>query len=230
MSIKSFYSVAVCTAFVMIASSASASLSITLDDGSGPVVVMDNGVGDSNLAFGIIESNNATFGFAGFTTLSIVAQSNSGAAAAISNLTTTTLDVNTSAIASLSLLIKDTMFTTPGSPGDLLGVTNGLTGQSTIGSASASQVSRLDGSSTPTASVSVTGVDLDLDSTAANLLRIGTPYTLETDVTFSFGAGTSSLFTSGTTAVIPEPATLAVWGGLIGIGALVARRRQCKVA
>jgi hypothetical protein len=146
----------------------------------------------------------------------------------IAALNTTQLDVTASAAKSLSISVFDDTFTMPGFAGDELVVVNSLTGNYAFGGlTTASQSTELDGVSTPSASIAVSSANInDTDETFAKLVRGGSPFTLETAVSAAFGANTSASLTHTSSAVIPEPMTLAVWVGVFAVGALGVFQRH----
>jgi hypothetical protein len=221
---------------------ANASYSITLDNGAGTsFTIVDNGPADSNSTLGQIGFNNNVVGFImpGYTTLQITSSSNAPGGS-LANLNTTQLDVVSSTATSLKITIIDTGFTSPGVTGSTLFVTNGLTGQLTGGSlgtgtGTATQLTKLDAGSTTsvmgTISPGSPQLPAGLASTAL-LVRGGPTFTLETDVTVTLSAGFNGNFTHVSAAqappnVVPEPASLAVWGGLMMAG-VMATVRGCR--
>jgi hypothetical protein len=216
--------------FVMaFAISAKASLQITIDDGSGPFTVSDGGAGDVNPLPGqILFVNTVGHTFSGFAALTISSVSNAPGTPVIAALNTTQLDVTASTSKSLSIAVLDNGFSLPGAAADALVVTNSLTGNyASGGSANASQTTEVDGVGTSPAAVSVSASNLnDTDETFASLVRGGPLYTLETLIRASVSANTSVNFTHTSSAVIPEPMTLAIWAGVFSVGALGIFRRQ----
>lgn len=217
------------TAVLAFGSAAEASLSLFLDDGTTSFTVMDGGVGDidgsvdGNITF---DNMVATKILPGFGTLRINSFSNAPGTGVFAGLNTTTLELTSTSAKMIDVFVSD-VFSLPGTAGDLLAVSNSLTGNHLSGgTASASQISLVDGSPTPTASVSVSSPIPATDVTYASLLRAGATFTLETQLTTTLPAGTNASFTSITRAVIPEPATIAVWSALGVIGLLAYRRRM----
>jgi hypothetical protein len=212
------------------AHSARASLQITLNDGSGAFTVVDGDGNDlSPLANQIIWSNGVGHTFASFTLLSVISSSNGPGTPTLAGLNTTQLEVtnNSSGSQSLSLAVQD-MFTMPGVAGDMLTVVNSLTGNYLAGAGTtASQTTELDDVATATASVAVSSADVnDTSETYGLLTRGGPSFKLETLISSNFGANSSVTLSHTSSAVIPEPMTLAVWSGIFIVGALGIFKRQ----
>lgn len=209
------------------ATSANASLTLSLDDTIDSFTVLDNGPGDSNPLVGQIIFINGLLtnpdNLTGFAALTISTFSNAPGTLTDATLNTTQIDVTSSLAKTLDLVVSDTMFTLPGVTGDTLLAINQLTQNAgSQGSASATQTTELDGAPTPAAIV--TGVGSD--ETSALLTRGGPTFTLETLVSASFSAGYSGSFTHISSAIIPEPISLAVWIGVFAVGALGISRRH----
>jgi hypothetical protein len=208
---------------------AHASLQITIDDGFSAFTVVDGGFGDLNSASGQVTFvNGGGHWFSGFVALVVSSVSNTPGTPLIAALNTTQVDVTSSATKSLSISVFDDTFTMPGFAGDELLVVNSITGNyASGGSATASQTTELDGAPTPVAAVAVSSADVnDTDETIAELVRGGSPFTLETRISASIGANTNVNFTHTSSAIIPEPMTLAIWTGVFSVGALAFFRRQ----
>ena len=230
MSLKYLCTAALSVAVLSVANPASASLSLSLDDTAGTsFIVLDNLTGDSNPLLGEITFingiNPAGFNIPGFASLLISSLSNAPGTSAGANLNTTQIDVTTSTAKSLNVDVVDDGFSLPGAAGDLLNVTNFLSGTG-LGTASISQTTELDGAATPVALITLGPGAVDI--TSANLTRVGATFTLATLISGVFGTGTSVSLTHDSLAVIPEPITMAIWAGLIGIGAVGIYRRSLK--
>jgi hypothetical protein len=218
---------------------ANATFSLFLDNTTGTsFTVTDNGAGDTDNTVGVIHFTNQDVAdskvLAGYTTLDITVTSNAPGAA-LSFVNTNQTNILSDGALALHLISQDTTFSAPaGSP---LGITNGLTAQTNVGSATITQTTLLDGSSgLPTPDTvsgttnSSTGLALQQTRTAN---RVNPTFTLTTDVTMSFTSGYNGLITdrsnvqAGGQAPAPEPASLVIWGGLLTVGAVLgtARRR-----
>jgi hypothetical protein len=137
----------------------------------------------------------------------------------------------------LTVGITDT-FTLP--VGTSKDVSNSLsvTSHALGGNGQFTQTTFLDGvGGTPATSPTLSGAS-SFAQTTLNGLNSGNPYTMETQIVMSFSplAGTGAGFngtvnstsdaTARTSATVPEPASAAVWFGLIAVGSVGAWRRS----
>lgn len=236
MLVKQFVAASMSAVLVLCATSAEASLSLFLNDGTTSFTINDNGAGDANPAVGAIGFDNNTIGYilSGFTTLNINSVSNAPGSLVAALLNTTQLDVVAGAAKTLAMTVTDNAFTLPGTGGNSMLVANSIIANATLGSgaASASQTSMLDAGATAAAAVAVTGGLGGLNdsaTTSASLVR-GTPFQLQTLVNASFSAGANVNFTHTTSAVTPEPVTAAIWTVLMGLGMMMVNKRNRNVA
>ena len=224
----------------LIASSAQAAFQITLT-GSSTFTVVDNGTGDTDPTLGKISFVNGTgFTMTGYSTLTVSSTSTEGANA--STLSTTQLDVSSTVSQSLGIVVSNQYALPSGTPLDLEQTLGGTQNPSGTGSATVNQVSQVISgvtTTTPNSTIAVTTANRTPagQSSGISAPRTGTTFTLATDISVAFVGGFDGQLNHNTsvlppvTAPVPEPASLAVWGGLMisGIVGAAARRRNRSI-
>jgi hypothetical protein len=209
------------------ASSAKASFELMLTDttpgcsGTCTFTITDNGAGDTNPVTGVITVTGGNSDFAFSLTTGTSKPVLTPAQLALSSIDITSNSPN----ASLRLELSDTGFTTPGSTlAQQLSYTSGT--NATITSTGYAGAGGTDFDlAQSTGSVSLSSAPSGQGSSAA--VTLGSTYSLTEVVTVDFtgaAAGSSANLTAAL-QVVPEPASVALFGGTLLVLGTVIRRR-----
>ena len=156
----------------------------------------------------------------------------------LANINTTQIQMsNTSILSSLHVVVSDAFNTPVGSFFDVFNQLNLGSSDPSSGTLSGSQVTDINTSvATPTATATVTGVGSPGTTTqhlAFPVVPVAPPFTMTTDLTLTYsGANFNGNITSSSSAqgaaaaTVPEASSVAVWGGLMMAGVVVASVRR----
>jgi len=222
---------------LLVAKPATAAFSVTLTANGVDTQTFPTLQGDGTILITLSDLSGALAAGNYFTSLNITANPN-GSTPTLASLNTTEVQVTNSGVLNSLHVVISRDFTTPTGPtlavGNTLGVSSSDFGSGTVSVSQKTQINGVD--ATAVASTGITG--FDSQGAATSNLTFGpvlpiSPFNMTTDVMITFTSPDfNGTIQSNSSAMgppgsdVPEPASIAVWGGLMAALAIGFRVRR----